>query len=180
VLSKIDFEMLSREHGASFVDQLARRLEEAVAMGRDALVLGPEILVRALVPRISGNANITARSDTSYAGYMRSLMGAEYAFFWNYLSFSLLHRVVANGPVFFFGAGHLDHILPRMAQEGIRMFYAGWSPPLLPLDAPLAETDLARREVEVRREFRRIEEGMRLCPAPRELLRTAMAGVTRA
>ncbi len=170
VLSKVDFEMHSRDQGDAFVARIAERLEEGVALGRDVTVIGSEDLVKSLRPRIAGQPRITAYGETTYDGYMNRLMAAEYAFFWNYYSFSVLHRVLVNRPVFFFDAGHLIHFLPAIDQEGIRVFYDGWRPPLLALDAALDEPDLARRALEVDEQFRRIEQGLRQCLSPWELL----------
>jgi hypothetical protein len=173
VLSKIDFEMHARTQGGSFVAQLAARLREGVALGRDVLLIGPDSLVAALHPLIAGEPRIAAHSDTSFAGYMDSLMSAEYAFFWNIFSFSVLHRVLAGTPVLFFDAGHLVHILPAIEQEGVRVFYDGWHPPLLAMDARLDEQELMRHALETGRQFRRIAEGLRQCLSPEELLQQA-------
>jgi len=172
VLSMVDYRMHAADRGAAFVEDVARRLGEAVALGRDVEVIGPEAFIEALQPLVAGQPRIAARSDASHARYMASLVGAEYAFFWNYYSFSVLHRVLAGLPVFFFDAGHLIHILPSIEAEGIRVFYDGWRPPLLAVGAALDEAQLAELASETAGRFARIAEGLRRCPSPGELLRT--------
>ena len=173
VLSKTDFEMHVRAQGERFVAQIIDRLEESIALGRNALLIGPQELVDMVRARLGNRVGTTSHGDTTYAGYMRSLMAAEYVFFWNFYSFSLIHRVLANRPVFFFDEGHMVHILPAIGQEGIRLFYDGWRPPVLPLDRPLDARELARREPDMRRQFERIVDGLRRCPSPHELLQRA-------
>lgn len=175
VLSKIDFEMHSRNDVAGFAARLAQRLAEAVALDRDVLVIGPEALVKALAPHVAGEPRIASHSDTGYEGYLASLLAAEYAFFWNYYSFSVLHRVLAGRPVLFFDAGHLAHFLPVLEAEGIRICYDGWRPPLLAVGAPFDARDLAVRGEETTRQFARIATDLRACPSPQELLLTVAA-----
>jgi hypothetical protein len=171
ILSKADCTMLMKAQGDRFVSRLVERLEDGVALGREVLMIGPEILVVAVRERLGNRPGIGIRSEAPYASYMQDLMRAEYAFYWNYFSFSIMHRVLANLPVFFFDEGHLPHILPAVGEAGVRMFYDGWRPPVLPLGGRLDEEDLERRAREATHEFRRIAEGMRRSPSPDELLR---------
>jgi hypothetical protein len=160
-----------KAQGDRFVSRLVERLEDGVALGREVLMIGPEILVVAVRERLGNRPGIGIRSEAPYASYMQDLMRAEYAFYWNYFSFSIMHRVLANLPVLFFDEGHLPHILPAVGEAGVRMFYDGWRPPVLPMGGRLDEEDLERRAREATHEFRRIAEGMRRSPSPDELLR---------
>jgi hypothetical protein len=171
ILSKADCTMLMKAQGDRFVSRLVERLEDGVALGRDVLMIGPETLVMAVKERLGDRPGMSIRGEAPYASYMQDLMRAEYAFYWNYFSFSIMHRVLSGLPVFFFDEGHLPHILPAVGEAGVRMFYDGWRPPLLPIDGRLGEEDLARRAREATQEFRRIAEGMRRSPSPDELLR---------
>jgi hypothetical protein len=110
-----------------------------------------------------------------YPEFMRHLMQAECAFYWNYYSFSIMHRVLAGLPVLFFGEGHMVQILPALREAGVRLFYDGWRPPLLQLQAPLAGEDVARRADETRLEFQRLAAGLRACDSPAGLLQRALS-----
>lgn len=173
VLSKTDLEMQMRVQGDGFVEKIIGRLRDSVALGRDAVLIAPEELVGEVRARLGAELGVKAYSDTSYAGYMQSLMLAEYVFFWNYYSFSVIHRVLADRPVFFFDEGHMVHILPALGREGVRVIYDGWRPPLLPLEKRFDEQELSRRALEVSQQFRRIGDGLRRCLSPEELLRRA-------
>ena len=173
VLSKTDFEMHLHAQGDRFVAQAMDRLEDSVALGRNTRLIGPRELADAVRARLGTRVGITSHGDTTYASYMRDLMAAEYVFFWNFYSFSVIHRVLANRPIFFFDEGHMVHILPAIRREGIRLYYDGWRPSLLPMDVPLDEQDLAGRALETTAQFRRIADGLRGCPSPAELLQHA-------
>lgn len=171
ILSMADYTMLMKANGERFVARVVERLEDSVALGRDALLIGPEALVAAVRERVGERAGIALQSETPYANYMHNLMRAEYAFYWNYFSFSIIHRVLANLPVFFFDEGHLPHILPAVGEAGIRLFYDGWRPPVLPVGARLGEEELSWRARDAMENFRRIADGMKRCLTPQELLR---------
>lgn len=176
VLSKVDHDLHSGDARPAFAARVARRLHEAVAMGRDVQVIGPPAFIEALAPHVAGEPRIAARNVASHEHYLADLVRAEYAFFWNYYSFSVLHRVLAGKPVLFFDAGHLVHILPPIAEEGVRVFYGGWRPPLLDADVALDEERLGKAAAQAEERFRGIAASLRECPAPQELLAHVRGG----
>lgn len=176
VLSQVDFRMQYGILGERFVAMVVDRLEDGIAQGRRAQLIGPPQLADAVRMRLGNRADIISHGDTTYAGYMRTLMAADYAFFWNIYSFSVFHRVLANRPTFFFDEGHLVQFIPTIGQEGVRLFYDGWRPSLLGLDKPLRRDELGRTESEVRRQFQRIVGGLSGCASPQEVLQRISAG----
>ena len=175
VVSSTELALQLAMQGDEFVANLSARLADGAALGREVILIGPAGLVAAVKQRLGDRPGITARTQAPYAEYMTILLGAEYVFFWNFFSFSIIHRVLAERPVFYFHEGHMVHILPALGQEGVRVVYGGWRPPLLGLGATLDERELAERSIEVRREFARIAAGMRKSHSPRELLERASA-----
>ena len=176
VLSQVDFRMQFGILGERFVTMVVDRLEDGIAQGRRAQLIGPPQLAEAVRKRMGDRADVTSHGDTTYAGYMRALMAAEYAFFWNIYSFSVFHRVLAIRPTFFFDEGHLVHFIPAIGKEGVRLFYDGWRPSVLALDKPLKGGELGQTEPAVRRQFERIVGGLRECPSPHEVLQQIKTG----
>lgn len=176
IVSKTDYDMHRLALGEAFVSRIVERMGDGVALGRRVVMIGPKALVAEVRPRVGDSCEVAEHSDTTYFEYVDNLVAAEYAFFWNYYSFSVMHRLMAGRPVFFFDEGHMVRILPALGEAGIRMFYDGWRPPLLPLDRPLAEDELSRLETQVVEQFRRIAEGLRACPSPDEVLRRVSPG----
>jgi hypothetical protein len=139
------------------------------------MLIGPAQLVRTVRARLADQPAVTAYSDTVYGVFMQHLMGAEYVFFWNYYSFSVIHRVLANRPAFFFHEGHMVHIMPALKQAGVRLFYNDWKPPMLSIDKPLEEEALAALALEITQQFRFIAGELRRCPSPLDLLQLVAA-----
>jgi hypothetical protein len=171
VISRVDYEMHLRQQGPQFVEQIVDRLRDTLALGRRARLIGPGPLVRAVRTQLGDPPDASFYSDTLYNLFMENLMGAEYVFFWNYYSFSVIHRVLASRPTFFFHEGHMVHILPALKQAGVRLFYSDWRPPLLSLGAPLNQDELERQAEQITKQFHRIADDLHRCPSPLELLR---------
>ena len=175
VLSDIDCRMQMRGGAEHFLAALADRLRETVELGRHAVVVAPAAQLDEMLRRLGPCPDVSLVRGAGYAEFMRLLMDAEYAFYWNYYSFSIIHRVASQLPVMFFEEGHMVHILHGLREAGIRLFYDGWRPPLLQLDARLDPDDLAVRAGEARNQFHRIVQGLRQCDPPAELLRQALS-----
>lgn len=173
ILSKTDFDMQCRAHGERFVRQVLARIEDGLASGRRVLLICPDELARAVRQRSAERVEVVNHASTSFAGYMSRLMEAEYVFYWNMFSFSVLHRILGARPAMFFDRGHAVRILPDIGEQGVRLIYDGWSPPLLDIDMPLAEMDLACRARETSSRFGEIAAGLLACPGPDAVLAAA-------
>jgi hypothetical protein len=178
VLSRVDHTLQLRLRGPDFLTTLLQRLEECIALGCHAVVVGPAALVAAVDGHFGREEPLSAFSDLSHQRYIEWLMASEYAFFWNLLSFSLIHRVLAARPVFFFDAGHFTHLFPDVAEAGARLFYGGWRPALRPLEQPFHLHQLDIEAAAVVQAFRRIGSGLREGATPAQVL--AIAGSARA
>jgi hypothetical protein len=173
VLSDIDDRQLRGEQGAAagpVERHLAQRLAECVALGRRARVVGPEALIRGLAAATAGLEGVELHSGMSYPSYLRNLAAAEHAFFWNMLSFSILHRVLAGRPVLFFGQGHMARIHLGFWETGRTLYYGGWQPPVLALGEPFDAAALARHAQATRQAFERMAAAMRALPSPAQVL----------
>lgn len=170
VLSQVDYRFQFNRLGPAFASHIAARLREAACPGRRLLMIGPRELQDDLRGRIADLAGVELRDGIAHDEYMRHLLRAERAFFWNYYSFSVLHRVLCGQPVHYFDEGHIVSILPAIGQAGIDTFYAGWRPPLLRIEDPLDERQIERIAAETRENFARIKQRMAASPSPQQVL----------
>jgi len=145
VMSRVDHDLLSAQQGPALATLLAERLQDAVAAGANVLMVAPQSLLSTLaqhLPDLVGRG-IELVETLPIAHYLAALRRAQYAFFWNRFSFSILYRVLDRTPVFFFGAGHVELMLPAFGAAGASCFYAGWIPPLRALTDTLDVSSLA-------------------------------------
>lgn len=178
VLSQVDWSLAAQDGADRFLQSLAARLGDAQRHGRRAVLIAPAGLLSRL--RAVGAAPGAELLDSlHYGDFMRRLLGAEYAFFWNYYSFSILHRVLAQRPVFFFGEGHMVNILPELREAGVRLFYRGWRPPLLAQQQALEAVPLAALARETLEAFALNAAELRGCATPAEILARVLSADQR-
>lgn len=179
VLAQVDYALLLwRPEGRRVIDTLLKRLSEVAGLGRQAVVIGPPGLVAHIHDHFGAESSVLALGTLSHTAYLDWLQRAELAFFWNFLSFSLIHRVLAGRPVVFFDPGHM-HLFPRVAAAGERLFYDSWQPPLRRLDQPFnLDAILADADVVAQR-FQVLATGLQRSPSPAELLAEIKASSPR-
>lgn len=170
VLAQVDLTLQRKRYGDSFLELLARRLQEAAAAGRHPVAIVPPAIVAPLQRLLPGNAGVEVVGRIPFQRYMQVLLEAECAFFWNYLSFSIIHRVIQHRPVLFFDRGHMVELLPDNGAKAMDAFYLGWQPPLLDLGAPLEPRQLESLQTETRERFQRMDARLRECPTPTQVL----------
>ena len=173
ILSTEDYAAQLTKYGAErFLELLSRRLQDAVRYGRQPVLLAPQPCVAAIEARMKGIGDLVALSACSYTLFMLLLHDAEYVFYWNVFSASIIGRAVNRLPLFFFDRGHLTDALRPFFAEAMRHFYAGCQIELLELAEPLAPERLAPLAT-------RQEEGIFLpgtkncagCLSPEEVMR---------
>jgi hypothetical protein len=170
VLSEIDFRYQTNRLGDSFAGHVAARLRDAARPGRRVAMIGPRQLIGELRGRLSDAPGVELRENVAYGDYMARVVRAQRLFLWNYFSFSVLHRVLAGGPVHYFDEGHMVSVLPELEQAGIDTYYAGWRPPLLDVAERIDEDRLDDLARETRERFARIKERMAAGMSPAALL----------
>lgn len=150
VISPEDYLLQIQTQGRPrFADLLARRLNEVAQSGVVPVLVGPQTLREDLrgfgieegQPPEDEAASAPCRPMTlpglNLVAFLRLLHRAQYVFYWNMYSASMLARVVAGQPFFVFDRGHLVRAMPPILPLGRRHFYAGCDVDLLDLRVPL-------------------------------------------
>ena len=180
VLARVDHILLLRQpEGLRVIDTLLQRLSEVEGLGRQAVVVGPPDLLTQIQNHFGAKSPVLTLGTLSHTAYLDWLQRAELAFFWNFLSFSLIHRVLAGRPVVFFDAGHFTHLFPNVAAAGERLFYDGWQPPLRRMDQPFYLDEIQADARAVARRFQVLAAGLQSSPSPAELLAEIKASSPR-
>ena len=123
ILGDSDYSIeVDRDGAQRFHAELARRLREAMWPGRRAALIAPERCMAALA-RDAALKGCSFIRNCDYHSYMDILLGAEYAFYWNIFSASILARVLNRLPVFFFAAGHIADENHLMFEKGMTCYY---------------------------------------------------------
>lgn len=144
VLSMEDYAAQVNRHGKNkFDDLLSKRLIEATALNRQPVLVGPQIALDSIQNRNVSIEGLILIPFIQYDLFMSLLSDAEYVFYWNILSNSILFRVMNDLPVFFFDRGHMIHAIKPMFNKAMNLYYADAKMPYLNQAEALAYENLA-------------------------------------
>lgn len=160
---------------AAFTHLLTQRLLDVSNAGRQPVLIAPAATIAAVRATGDTPSGLIALSGCGYFRFMLLLHDAEYVFYWNQFSASMLARVLQRQPIFTFAPGHLVHALREIQELGSRHFYLGLSPTALDLAESLSETrlsELALRQLESM--LKPVSEYLAQSPTPEQLVRSAL------
>jgi hypothetical protein len=171
VISLVDFHTQALHLGIQEFAAIVRKLLVRTAeLGRHAVFLGPDPLIDVVERQLAANERISLLRFCEFKRIMSLLLTAEYTFYWNVVSHSILMQLWNGRPVMLFDRGHLARAVPAIYERVIAWYYQGWEPPYLDHEAQLSlETldDLATAHAQQRAN---ITTGFRRAPSPAELL----------
>lgn len=103
--------------------------------------------------------------------FMSLILDAEYVFYWNMFSNSLVPRVVNRLPFFFSDPGHIARASPLLLDRVAQCYYVEGVPPCLDFSQPLDAGQLARRAAEQGPALRAMADNLLRAPRPAEVVR---------
>jgi hypothetical protein len=125
VLGASDYSPQIKRDGADYFHALlARKLLDAMQEGRRATLIAPAPCIAALAkdPLLKECSFV---DNCGYDQFMAILLGAEYAFYWNVFSASVLTRLLNRLPTFFFAVGHIADENQQIFEKGMSRYYQG-------------------------------------------------------
>lgn len=175
ILGAHDYELQLSIHGdAEFNRRLQQRLEDARDAGRRAIFIGPERCVRQLgVGGVKGGLDLV--SFCPYGTFTSLLLAAEYAFYWNVVSYSNLLRLVNGLPLFSFDLGHLVRNVKPLYPRLVDWYYQGTEPVVLDSQDTLEPSRLAILAARSA-DGRKYRERLGRSPGPEPMLRQVLCG----
>lgn len=171
VLASRDYEAQIMFHGKDhFVGVVIAKIRETLAAGRHPVFVAPYDLVQAVIARMEPTPGVTLLTFCPFKRFLALLADAEFAFYWNVVSHSMLLRLMNGQPVFMFDRGHLVRNVSSLYERIVGWYYQGREPmylePDLPLD-PGALGTLARSSLH---EWEKVAAGFARAPSPAQLL----------
>ena len=118
---------------------------------------------------MSSAAGVVLSNFCSHKLFTALLLDAEYAFYWNMFSNSLLARLCNGLPIFFFDIGHLD-LTPGLLKLAVRHYFRGWQPVCLDQRQELAIPILRILDSVSQDPRNRVREHLRSSPSPEQVI----------
>ena len=169
ILSSTDFHCQRALFGLSgFTRLVANLLQRTLDAGRHPTLIAPRSIVEILSDFFYDKADLLPFCP--FAEFESRLLGAEYVFFWNAFSYSMLPRLANQLPMFVFDRGHLARTIEPFYQVALSAHFAGWVPAYLDQSQPLDPRTLADLAERQRLGTRAIRERWQSSPTPDDLV----------
>lgn len=163
VISETDYATQSMFLGSTeFTRIVANLLTQTARLGRHAVFVGPAELLDLVNVSVASHERVHLLRYCHFHRFMALLLSAEYSFYWNVVSHSILMQLWNGRPVILFDRGHLARAVGPMYDRIIAWYYQGWEPPYLDHNAALSLSALedavaahAQRRNQIAARFRR-------------------------
>jgi hypothetical protein len=175
VLSLEDYVSQCSVAGRSVFDEtLVRLMNETISADRRPVMLLPGIARQSVAPSAPVGARVLDFCDCrSFRGL---LLNAEYVFYWNIFSNSILVRIANVSPIFFFDRGHLARSIPSLIPIAMRSYFANAELPMLDPRQRLNADAVGAKAKEQSVTFAPTYRAFHALPSPDEMLRSIAAG----
>lgn len=154
---------------AGFARVVAHLLAQTARLGRHAIVVGPAELLDLVKLELPTDERIHLVRYCSFRRFMSLLLSAEYSFYWNVVSHSILMQLWNGRRVILFNRGHLARAVPPIYERVIAWYYQRWEPPYLDHNADLSLAALEHVAAHAERRDQ-ITERFRRAPSPAAVL----------
>jgi hypothetical protein len=151
-----------------FTTLITRRLEQTLLAGRHPVLVAPPNLIDDVAARRLGDVELVPFCPAPEM--FSRLIDAEYAFYWNFFSCSMLVRLARGQPVFFFDRGHLARVIEPIDEWGARFHFGDWQPVVMEADQPLTVEKLEELALAQRTEFGAMRRKWQELPSPQEVV----------
>ena len=160
----------------AFEQNLTARLRDAAGQGRQPVLVAPDACIASIGGVAAGIEGALLLSFCGLEQFRLLLLDAEFAFYWNILSNSILTRAANGLPVFFFDRGHMLLAMPAMYDLAMERYYSQAPLPWLDQRRPLAADELSRMAVGAVREIGRAMANLGRLPKPEEAIGAILRG----
>ena len=156
-----------------FHQRLVDRLRETNQSGRQPVLIAPQPCLDIIEGEHQGLDDLVAVPACDYTSFMALLNEAEYVFYWNMFSASIVARVLNRLPFFLFDRGHLVQAMGNILEVGCKHFYPGCQIELLSQDIVLDPNLLAELAAKQEQTIHiPVYENLVSSPNPEEIVKT--------
>jgi tetratricopeptide (TPR) repeat protein len=176
LLSQTDFDtqVMFQSH-ARFTDIVAARLLDTLAAGRHPILVAPKEFISRLEDRMPTSEGVDLLHHCPFKQLLPLLLGAEYVFYWNVLSHTILIRLFNRLPTVVFDKGHLVRNVPALYDRIVQWYYQGWNPSFADQRASLTLESVEAYVEPYRREAAAIVRRFAQAPSPEHMIQNLMA-----
>jgi hypothetical protein len=120
--------------------------------------------------RMPATEGVSLLTYCSFKRFASLLLGAEYVFYWNVVSHTMLLRLFNEQPIFMLDRGHLVRNVKPLYGRVVDWYYQGLEPIYLDQELTLDPELLASLASGYRERASQISAGMRRSPSPERMI----------
>ncbi|MAF67199.1 MAG: hypothetical protein CMJ84_16270 [Planctomycetes bacterium] len=170
ILSQADYEAQVLVEGLAFIDLVADRIVDALAARRHPILIGPRELIDALGDRLPTAEGVDLLHYCPFRQLVALSLSAEYAFYWNVLSHSILIRLFNGQPIVVFDKGHLIRNITAVHERVVKWYYQGWEMPFTDQKTAMTLESVAGSCRSFGEEAERLQRRFARAPSPADMI----------
>lgn len=101
---------------------IVERLKDALAIGRRSVFIGPEKII-VEIKKILDSSEVLFFAEVSLSKFKKIFLQAEFVFYCNVFSATILGRIINSKPIFCFDLGHMARYFPPFCELGQKIYY---------------------------------------------------------
>lgn len=171
VLSMEDYGLQIASHGKQNFDTLLmRRMQETVRAGRQPVLVAPKSCLEAVGANAEAAHSAILLPFCHYDLFQGLALEAEYSFYWNIFSNSILARGASGLPVIFFDSGHIARAIPPLHRLGMEAYYGNAAVDFFPQSSGLDPLLLAEFAAVQKKPMADVLVKFRQLPTPAQVI----------
>jgi hypothetical protein len=171
VISEADYSTQAMFLGsAGLAAVVARLLAQTSRLGRHAIFIGPAELLDLVKLALPADERIHLVRYCPFRRFMSLLLSAEYSFYWNVVSHSILMQLWNGRRVILFDRGHLARAVRPIYERIIAWYYQGCEPTHLDQDKELSLAVLEEAVAADSERRNQMAQRFRRAPSPAAVL----------
>jgi hypothetical protein len=178
IISEVDFQTQSMHLGVpQFISILIDLLIQGANLDRKIIFLGPGSLIEILrSSEATLGHDIHLFNFGAYEVVMSLLLTAEYSFYWNVVSHTVLIQLWNGRPIVLLDKGHLARSISNLYERVIAWYYQGWEPRYFDQNEPLSLEKLAEYKHEHAEQKDDLMKAYRRALSPESLFKSLVEG----
>jgi tetratricopeptide (TPR) repeat protein len=159
-----------------FVDIVIRKIQETLAAGRHPVFVAPHDLIQSIIAKMPPTPGVTLLTFCPFRTFLTLLLDAEFAFYWNVVSHSMLLRLMNQRPFFMFDRGHLVRNVTPLEERVVDWYYQGRAPIMLRQERGLDLDELEALARDAASAVGQVARGLSRAPTPEAMVGGILSG----
>ena len=154
----------------------AEKIQWILESGRHVVLVLPDDFLQHLRNTLPALEGLSMFSYLPYEAFNALHLHAEYAFYWNVVSSSAMHRIIQGLTTFYFRIGHIGEALYSGYEEIVRLFFADCEPVFIDQTKPFDKSTFVQLHEQAEKNAAKILKRLKTLPTSEALVERLING----